>query len=29
MLPRPVFEQLRTAILNRQKAKAPRIQGRD
>lgn len=29
MLPRPVFEQLRTAILDRQKAKAPRIQGRD
>ena len=29
MLPRPVFEQLRTSILDRQKAKAPRIQGRD
>jgi hypothetical protein len=29
MLPRPVFEQLRTAILDRQQAKAPRIQGRD
>lgn len=29
MLPRPLFEQLRTAILDRQKAKAPRIQGRD
>jgi hypothetical protein len=29
MLPRPVFEQLRTAILDRQKAKAPRIQSRD
>ena len=29
MLPRLVFEQLRTAILDRQKAKAPRIQGRD
>ena len=29
MLPRPLFEQLRIAILDRQKAKAPRIQARD
>ena len=29
MLPQPLFEQLRTAILDRQKAKAPNIQGRD
>jgi len=29
MLPRSLFEDLRTAILERQKAKAPRIQGRD
>jgi hypothetical protein len=29
LLPKPLFEQLRTAILDRQKAKAPRIQGRD
>jgi hypothetical protein len=29
MLPPPMFERLRTAILDRQKAKASRIQGRD
>ena len=29
MLPQPLFEQLRRAILERQKAKSPRIQGRD
>ena len=29
MLPRPLFEQLRNAILDRQMAKARRIQGRD
>ncbi len=29
MLPKPLFEQLRSAIPDRQKAKAPRIQGRD
>ena len=29
MLPQPLFEQLRTAILDRQKAKAPNVQGRD
>lgn len=29
MLPQPLFEQLRTAILARQKAKALNIQGRD
>ena len=29
MLPQPLFEQLRTAILDRQKAKAANIQGRD
>lgn len=29
MLPRTLFEQLRTAILDRQKAKAPRVQRRD
>ena len=29
MLPRPLFEQLRKGILDRQKAKAPRVQGRD
>ena len=29
MLPRPLFERLRQGILDRQKAKAPRIQNRD
>ena len=29
MLPRSLFEDLRKAILERQKARAPRIQGRD
>lgn len=29
MLPQPLFEQLRAAILDRQKSKAPQIQGRD
>lgn len=29
MLPQSLFEQLRTAILGRQKAKAPRVQNRD
>ena len=29
MLPRPLYEQLRTAILDRQKVKGPRVQRRD
>lgn len=29
MLPKPLFEQLRAAILNRQQAKSPRVQSRD
>ncbi len=29
MLPEPLFEQIRAGILDRQSAKAPRVQGRD